>query len=774
MHRPWASFAKATLFFSFFTFAGTTFGQSAPDFEIPSQRKQLAPAESFERETPVVRSVEKSGDYYLVDGKPVELRRAADELAVVYGSQIGLKELESIVSVELESIGFFAPGNLEVIRQARTTKSAKLAKAADLAAALEKNPSAAAETFPVLVAADGVRMIPTRSLLVCVEAGVSEAVLNDLLDGGGVVAEKRPAEDLDVYTVSLRQGIDPLKASRDLAALSQVQWAEPNFVREIRKFFTPNDPLFSEQQTLHNTGGNGRLADADVDAVEAWDITRGDSSIVVAIIDDGVDTAHPDMNIAADGYDFHNDDADPNPSGTQGHGTGCAGVTAAIGNNGSLVSGIAPNSQILPIKISGDVFSSSQIIGDAMRYAADRADVLSNSWGGGSPSSFINSAIDYANAFGRNGLGSPVFFATGNSASGWYRGGGRIRLNTSGLNGNYFFGFNFIKDGSIDFGLDAALVDNVCLIEADGYTHRWREDFEGTFPPAGWTTDGDAGWIQTSSDALQSTGGTQSAKSGQITHSQTSRLVTPLQTVNGTETFAFSLYNSMEDVYDLLYVDIYDNQGAYLGSYGPFTGVPEITPLTSYPANYSGAIAVGTASDNDRRADYSQYGADLDFLAPSNGGWNDVTTLDPTGSVGWTDNGVKKSFGGTSSACPLAAGIAALMLSMDDTLTASEVRDVMRKGCDKVGPFAYTGGIADAGGRNDEYGYGRLNAKTILDSLDNDYDGRPLGDFDNDQCTDLNDFLFLLDNWQQNVGGAMMDVNDFLALLDNWQTGAGC
>jgi hypothetical protein len=54
------------------------------------------------------------------------------------------------------------------------------------------------------------------------------------------------------------------------------------------------------------------------------------------------------------------------------------------------------------------------------------------------------------------------------------------------------------------------------------------------------------------------------------------------------------------------------------------------------------------------------------------------------------------------------------------------------------------------------------------------YDGRPVGDFDGDGCTALNDFLFLLDHWQQDVDGQPMGLEDFLALLDHWQTGSNC
>ncbi len=156
-------------------------------------------------------------------------------------------------------------------------------------------------------------------------------------------------------------------------------------------------------------------------------------------------------------------------------------------------------------------------------------------------------------------------------------------------------------------------------------------------------------------------------------------------TITGTETLAFAAYISSQAGKDGLYVDVYDSSDTYIGSWGLFSGVPTISTAVAYPANYVNTIAVGAASDCDRRSDYSQYGPELDFVAPSNGGWNDIVTLDPIGSIGWTSTDYKTNFGGTSSACPLAAGIGALRLSYSPTTTASALRSWMRANCDKIG-----------------------------------------------------------------------------------------
>jgi len=198
-----------------------------------------------------------------------------------------------------------------------------------------------------------------------------------------------------------------------------VEFIEPNFIRiypnrpEIKKedinpqaplpAATPTDPLFPNQWYLNNSGSVG-VAGADIKAKKAWDITKGSSSIIVAIIDEGVDTGHIDLaSKIVTPYDATDGDNDQEPNSWDGHGTACAGIAAASANNGTGVAGIGWNVKILPVRIAfsnysgGDWVTTNSIIEDGIRTAVDRgAHVLSNSWGGGTPSSAINSAIDYA------------------------------------------------------------------------------------------------------------------------------------------------------------------------------------------------------------------------------------------------------------------------------------------------------------------------------------------------------------------------------------------
>ena len=107
----------------------------------------------------------------------------------------------------------------------------------------------------------------------------------------------------------------------------------------------------------------------------------------------------------------------------------------------------------------------------------------------------------------------------------------------------------------------------------------------------------------------------------------------------------------------------------------------------SFPASLPSNLAVGASTDWDYRADYSQYGDELDLVAPSSGGFAGITTTDRRGSEGYNATAgaegddtvlLASAFGGTSSATPVAAGIAALLLSRNPGLTAEQVSLVVR------------------------------------------------------------------------------------------------
>jgi subtilisin family serine protease len=208
-----------------------------------------------------------------------------------------------------------------------------------------------------------------------------------------------------------------------------VEYAEPNYLyRAIgTKKFTA-DPKFQELWGLINTGDNepagsrGNSAPTgkagnDINAKEAWKITKGDKKIKIAVIDTGVDYNHPDLknnmwtNIAekngrpgvdddGNGYidDIHGWDAannDGDPMDGNGHGTHCAGTIAAEHDNNIGIAGVMAKASIVGVKFLTDQGSGSTVDAiKAIEYATKvKVDIMSNSWGGGGSSEALKDAI---------------------------------------------------------------------------------------------------------------------------------------------------------------------------------------------------------------------------------------------------------------------------------------------------------------------------------------------------------------------------------------------
>lgn len=198
-----------------------------------------------------------------------------------------------------------------------------------------------------------------------------------------------------------------------------VDLAEPNYRIQLSSFTPTNEPQYNSLWGLNNTGQTGGTIDADIDALEAWSVTTGSSSVVVAVIDTGVDYAHADLSANmwynsgeipwngidddgngfvddVHGYDFINNDGDPTDD--HGHGTHVAGTIAAVGGNGIGIVGVAPNVKVMALKFLDS--SGGGYVSDAVRaldYAvAMGADISNNSWGGGGASSALSAAISNA------------------------------------------------------------------------------------------------------------------------------------------------------------------------------------------------------------------------------------------------------------------------------------------------------------------------------------------------------------------------------------------
>jgi subtilisin family serine protease/fibronectin type 3 domain-containing protein len=209
----------------------------------------------------------------------------------------------------------------------------------------------------------------------------------------GAFAAASPEARVKAYIAELRK--DPT-----------VRVACPDYL--VRASATPNDPQFPQLWGLHNTGQTGGTADADIDAAEAWDKTTGSDSVVVAVIDTGVDYNHPDLkdNIYKDangnviGHDFVNNDTDPMDD--DGHGTHCSGTIGGRGNNAVGVVGVCHRVKIMPIKFldeNGDGSYGDAI--EAIDWAREHgAKIMSNSWSGGGDVPLLKEAVQRASDAG--------------------------------------------------------------------------------------------------------------------------------------------------------------------------------------------------------------------------------------------------------------------------------------------------------------------------------------------------------------------------------------
>ena len=185
-----------------------------------------------------------------------------------------------------------------------------------------------------------------------------------------------------------------------IKANNLAKYVEPNL--KFKADFVPNDPDWHLQ-----------WGPAKIEADKAWDIQQGTSSVLVAVVDTGVDWNHPDLasNYVPLGYDWVNDDS--NPMDDNGHGTHCAGVTAAVLSNGVGIAGLAQVHIMAEKGLGSDGTGTESNLASAIIHAVDQgAKIISCSWGGYDDNSLIHDAVKYAYSHG-----VLVVAAAGNDAS---------------------------------------------------------------------------------------------------------------------------------------------------------------------------------------------------------------------------------------------------------------------------------------------------------------------------------------------------------------------
>lgn len=217
---------------------------------------------------------------------------------------------------------------------------------------------------------------------------------------------------LRIYKITFKQDVNIEEALKAYSSNPDIEYAEPDYLHELH--YLPNDPYFyTKQWNLHNDSIYNGSHYADIDAPEAWDVTRGDNKITIAIVDTGIQTDHPDLSSnLIPGYDIA--DNDPDPSDYVGHGTHVSGIAAAATDNGFGIAGVCPDCNIMPIKVSTGtynlIFQSNVING--IIYAVDNgADVINISIGGDASNAYYDAILYAYNA------GKVIVASAGNDSS---------------------------------------------------------------------------------------------------------------------------------------------------------------------------------------------------------------------------------------------------------------------------------------------------------------------------------------------------------------------
>jgi len=179
--------------------------------------------------------------------------------------------------------------------------------------------------------------------------------------------------------------------------LKGIVYAQPKYLLEL--YNIPNDPKFDQQKGLEQSN------DVDIDAALAWAYSVSDYTVKMGIIDTGIDYDNEDLGDGdfgfqgakvRGGWDYYNNDADPDDDNDVSHGTSCAGIVGALRNNGLGVAGLAGGNgsnnigcQLFAFKVGGtgltlneddaiDAIIEASVWTPTFGYGCD---ILSNSWG---------------------------------------------------------------------------------------------------------------------------------------------------------------------------------------------------------------------------------------------------------------------------------------------------------------------------------------------------------------------------------------------------------
>ena len=272
----------------------------------------------------------------------------------------------------------------------------------------KKQPTSAEE-----IALSETRNFGRPEVLVKFKTGVSRSTIESLTSRFNDRIEDSIENVAGLESIDDLDNADARAVAAQYSQIPEVEYAEPNFDIELDEVdnplvpILPHDPQFNDQWALANSGQRGGKKGADISATLAWATTTGTEDLVVAVLDTGVDYNHEDlaqnMWVRPSNMDpYHDDelgtiddlngynaiDSASDPMDDNGHGTHCAGIIGAEGENDLGIAGVNWKVQIMPLKfMSAGGFGSTKDAIEAINYVIDRKKagvnvrIISASWG---------------------------------------------------------------------------------------------------------------------------------------------------------------------------------------------------------------------------------------------------------------------------------------------------------------------------------------------------------------------------------------------------------
>lgn len=385
--------------------------------------------------------------YYYANGERIPLEIMPDMIAVQFARPEAIAQAQTRFGELVDGAPVYAPaafaGDTFVLLP---TTSASAGAAERLAQSVETaRDLSVAWSNPVYRLAE-FDLVVTDEFIAGFASGTPRSAVDEYNARNGVQIVSTVSPDVYVLRVNPGSGVDALTMANRYEEEDVALYGEPNFYTLFsrtnepqpqaidvlsERLDVPTDPFFGLQWFHRNTGQfSGSISGSDIRSTQAWDITQGSSSIIIAVLDDGVQINHPDLAAKiVSPYDPVGNDSDPSPFDTtitraeDGHGTAVAGLVGAVSGNTIGVAGTCSQCRIMPIRIFRSELTSSgvQLIGsvtittNAVNWAVNNgAAVLSNSWGQ-TPSTSVTNAFRNATTNGRGGLGAVIAVAAGNS-----------------------------------------------------------------------------------------------------------------------------------------------------------------------------------------------------------------------------------------------------------------------------------------------------------------------------------------------------------------------